>query len=114
LKPKQKKRVDEEVIELLEELYENELAYTNELYSPIGLQDEVAKFVRYNANKALMNLGREVHFVEEDVNPIVLNGLRTDTKNHDFFSVKGNGYVKAVNVEPLEDDDFVKLRKMAL
>ncbi|TKI91061.1 ribonucleoside-diphosphate reductase, partial [Bacillus cereus] len=36
-----------------------------------------------------------------------LNGLRTDTKNHDFFSVKGNGYVKATNVEKLADDDFV-------
>ncbi|MDG0958399.1 ribonucleoside-diphosphate reductase, partial [Bacillus paranthracis] len=25
----------------------------------------------------------------------------------DFFSVKGNGYVKATNVEKLSDDDFV-------
>ncbi|MEC2479485.1 ribonucleoside-diphosphate reductase, partial [Bacillus cereus] len=33
--------------------------------------------------------------------------LRTDTKNHDFFSVKGNVYVKATNVEKLADDDFV-------
>ncbi|MCD0803030.1 ribonucleotide-diphosphate reductase subunit beta, partial [Staphylococcus aureus] len=29
------------------------------------------------------------------------------TKNHDFFSVKGDGYVLALNVEALQDDDFV-------
>ncbi|MEH7194954.1 ribonucleotide-diphosphate reductase, partial [Bacillus safensis] len=38
-------------------------------------------------------------------NPIVLNGLNTKTKSHDFFSMKGNGYKKAT-VEPLKDDDF--------
>jgi ribonucleotide reductase beta subunit family protein with ferritin-like domain len=44
---------------------------------------------------------------DESINPIVENGLRTETKNHDFFSVKGNGYVKATNVEKLQDDDFI-------
>ena len=64
-------------------------------------------FVRYNANKALMNLGLEPKFEEEEVNPIVLNGLSTKTKQHDFFSKKGNGYVRTTNVEPLRDEDFV-------
>lgn len=42
------------------------------------------------------------------INPIVENGFRTHTKNHDFFSVKGNGYVKATNVEKkLRDEDFI-------
>ncbi|MFX3622486.1 MAG: class 1b ribonucleoside-diphosphate reductase subunit beta [Ectobacillus sp.] len=96
-----------ETLELLLDLYENEKAYTEEIYAEIGLVDEVNRFVRYNANKALMNLGLDPYFEDEEINPIVLNGLRTDTKNHDFFSVKGNGYVKATNVEKLTDEDFL-------
>ena len=69
--------------------------------------EDVQKFLRYNANKAYMNLGLEPYFPEEEINPIVENGLRTDTKNHDFFSVKGNGYVKARAVEQLTDEDFI-------
>jgi len=103
----QKTRLYNETMSLLVQLYEIELQYTEEIYSSIGLVDEVNKFIRYNANKALMNLGFDYYFDEEDINPIVLNGLKTDTKNHDFFSVKGNGYVKAVTVEKLTDEDFV-------
>ena len=44
---------------LLYELYENEEAYTHLLYDEIGWTDEVLKFLRYNANKALMNLGQD-------------------------------------------------------
>ncbi|GIP16786.1 ribonucleoside-diphosphate reductase subunit beta [Paenibacillus montaniterrae] len=97
----------QEVLDLLLELYENEVIYTDELYSPLGLQDEVKAYVRYNANKALMNLGLEPHFPEEPINPIVFNGISTHTKQHDFFSKKGNGYIRTLNVEPLTDDDFV-------
>ncbi|MED1301813.1 class 1b ribonucleoside-diphosphate reductase subunit beta [Bacillus pacificus] len=103
----EQREVRKETMDLLLELYEIELAYTEEIYTSINLVDDVNSFVRYNANKALMNLGLESYFKEEEINPIVLNGLRTDTKNHDFFSVKGNGYVKATNVEKLTDDDFV-------
>jgi len=91
---------------LLTKLYNNELEYTQDLYANIGLVDEVNKFIRYNANKACMNLAIEPAFEAEAINPIVENGMKTDTKNHDFFSVKGNGYVKATKVEPLTDDDF--------
>jgi ribonucleoside-diphosphate reductase beta chain len=93
--------------ELLVSLYENELGYTEDVYAQVGLVEEVNKFIRYNANKALMNLGIQPYFENEAINPIIENGLKTDTKNHDFFSVKGNGYVKATNVEEIEDDDFV-------
>jgi ribonucleoside-diphosphate reductase beta chain len=103
----QKTRLYKETMSLLVQLYDIELQYTAEIYEAIGLVDEVNKFIRYNANKALMNLGFEAYFDDEDINPIVLNGLKTDTKNHDFFSVKGNGYVKAVTVEKLTDEDFV-------
>ncbi|MCQ4086598.1 class 1b ribonucleoside-diphosphate reductase subunit beta [Saccharibacillus sp. JS10] len=98
-----------ELYDLLHILQENEEQYTAQLYSKIGLTEEVNKFVRYNANKAMMNLGLEPQFEEDDesINPIVLNGLKTQTKQHDFFSKKGNGYVRTVHVEPLRDEDFL-------
>ncbi|SMO92133.1 class 1b ribonucleoside-diphosphate reductase subunit beta [Melghirimyces algeriensis] len=102
-----KEKSDKETTELLSKLYENEIEYTREVYEKVGLYEDVCRFARYNANKALMNLGREPHFPEETVNPIVMNGIRTDTKNHDFFSTKGNGYVLSLNVKPITDDDFV-------
>lgn len=96
-----------ELDELFHQLHQNEVSYTELIYHPIGLTEEVHAFVRYNANKALMNLGLEPKFEEEDINPIVLNGLSTKTKQHDFFSKKGNGYVRTTHVEPLRDEDFV-------
>jgi len=103
----EQEQLAKEVLDLLLELYENEVIYTDELYSSLGLQEEVKAYVRYNANKALMNLGLEPHFPEEPINPIVFNGISTHTKQHDFFSKKGNGYIRTLNVEPLTDDDFV-------
>ena len=93
-------------IDLLKKLYENELAYTEDVYDQVELSYDVKKFIRYNANKALMNLGFDGYFEEEEINPIILNGLNTKTKSHDFFSMKGNGYKKAT-VEPVRDDDFI-------
>ncbi|OUM86019.1 MAG: class 1b ribonucleoside-diphosphate reductase subunit beta [Bacillus thermozeamaize] len=106
--PEQQDEADREAAILLDELYAIEADYTKEIYSPVGLSEDVLRYVRYNVNRALMNLGRDPVFSEtdEDVNPIVLNGLRTETKNHDFFSVKGNSYVYALNIEPLRDEDF--------
>lgn len=92
-------------VSFLSELYDNEVCYTDDVYGEVGLTADVKKFVRYNANKALMNLGFDPHFEEEEVNPIVLNGLSTKTKSFDFFSQKGNGYKKAT-VKPLKDEDF--------
>lgn len=89
----------------LDELYKNEVLYTQEIYDPIGLTYDVLNFVQYNANKALSNIGMENAFEHGEVNPIVINGLSTKTKSHDFFSMKGNGYKKAT-VEPIHDCDF--------
>lgn len=101
------KDVSETLHGLLKDLHANEEQYTELIYTKIGLVDEVKAFLRYNANKAFMNLGLEPPFEDEEINPIVLNGIRTDTKQHDFFSKKGNGYVRALNVEPLMDEDFI-------
>jgi ribonucleoside-diphosphate reductase beta chain len=102
---KMKKKLNKFVTNLLLDLYDNELLYTEEVYDQVGLTHDVKKFLRYNANKAMTNLGFEPHFEEEEVNPVVMNGLNTKTKSFDFFSMKGNGYQKAT-VEPLKDEDF--------
>jgi len=103
------KEAERGVYEMLEALEALERRYTQTLYAPLGLEEAVLTFARYNADKALMNLGLRPYFeVEaEQVNPVVLAGLSTRTKHHDFFSTKGNGYVKAIRVEPLCDADFV-------
>lgn len=95
------------VYDLLYELYENEERYTEELYDEIGWTEEVKTFLRYNANKALMNLGLDPLFPEgaEDVNPIIMNGISTGTSNHDFFSQVGNGYLLG-QVEAMKDEDY--------
>lgn len=93
---------------LLFELYENEEKYTSELYDHIGWTEEVNTFLRYNANKALMNLGQDPLFPDtaDDVNPIVMNGISTGTSNHDFFSQVGNGYLLGT-VEAMQDSDYL-------
>ncbi|MFD3812206.1 MULTISPECIES: class 1b ribonucleoside-diphosphate reductase subunit beta [unclassified Rhodococcus (in: high G+C Gram-positive bacteria)] len=96
------------VFELLFELYDNETQYTADLYDEAGLTEDVKKFLRYNANKALMNLGYEALFPkdETDVNPAILSALSPNAdENHDFFSGSGSSYVigKAVVTE---DDDW--------
>ncbi len=95
---------------LMYELYENEIQYTQALYDPVGLTEDVKKFLHYNANKALMNLGYEAMFPKEmtDVNPAILSALSPNAdENHDFFSGSGSSYVigKAVATED-EDWDF--------
>ena len=94
--------------ELLFELYDNEVEYTQDLYDEVGLTEDVKKFLRYNANKALMNLGYEALFPrdETDVNPAILSALSPNAdENHDFFSGSGSSYVigKAVVTE---DEDW--------
>lgn len=93
--------------ELLYDLYENEEKYTHLLYDQVGWSDDVLVFLRYNANKALMNLGMDPLFPDtaEDVNPVVMNGISTSTSNHDFFSQVGNGYLLG-NVEAMQDSDY--------
>lgn len=92
---------------LLYQLYENEENYTKTLYDQVGWTEEVLTFLRYNANKALMNLGQDPLFPDttNDVNPIVMNGISTGTSNHDFFSQIGNGYLLG-SVEAMQDDDY--------
>ncbi|WP_449276681.1 class 1b ribonucleoside-diphosphate reductase subunit beta [Leucobacter sp. GX24907] len=93
---------------LLEELYELELEYSGDLYEPLGLMDDVSVFVRYNANKALMNLGYPARFTPEEteVNPEILAALSPGSaENHDFFSGSGSSYIIG-KAEDTSDDDW--------
>lgn len=98
----------DKVQSLMLQLYELEISYTTELYSELGLVEEVLTYVKYNADRALENLGLEKYFgiSRENVNPLVINGIDTTTKNHDFFSTKGNGYIKSTNIAPIDDNVF--------
>ncbi|MEK0218234.1 class 1b ribonucleoside-diphosphate reductase subunit beta [Bifidobacterium mongoliense] len=96
--------------DLLNELYDNEVGYTESLYSGVGLVEDVEKFLRYNGNKALMNLGYPALFPAEicDVNPAIIASLSPNAdENHDFFSGSGSSYVMGKAVETDDDDwDF--------
>lgn len=95
------------VYQLTFELYQNETKFTQMIYDEIGWTEKVKTFIRYNANKALQNLGFDPLFPDtaDDVDPIVMNGISTGTSNHDFFSQVGNGYLLGT-VEAMEDDDY--------
>jgi ribonucleoside-diphosphate reductase beta chain len=93
---------------LLMELYENEIKYTADLYDGVGLTEDVKKFLHYNGNKALMNLGFEPLFPKEatNVSAAILSALSPNSdENHDFFSGSGSSYVIAKH-EATEDEDW--------
>lgn len=96
------------MFQLLFDLYENEVKYTHELYDQLGWTEDVLTFVRYNANKALQNLGFDMIFMDstaEVVNPIIMNGISTESSNMDFFSQVGNSYLMGES-EAMDDDDY--------
>ena len=96
--------------ELLYELYENEIDYTEDLYDDLGWTEDVKRFLRYNANKALNNLGFEGLFPADEtrVSPAILSSLSPNAdENHDFFSGSGSSYVIGKAEETTDDDwDF--------
>lgn len=106
LTPEQQGWARNEVMNMQTTLMANEDKYTEEVYDRIGLTDQVKDFLRYNANKALMAIGFDPIYDHAEINPIVENGIKTQTKQHDFFSKKGNGYVRSLNGRPLRDEDF--------
>ena len=95
-------------LELMMDLYDNEVTYTEDLYAESGWAEDVKAFLCYNANKALMNLGYEPLFPAEmaEVNPTILAALSPGAdENHDFFSGSGSSYVMGKAVET-EDEDW--------
>ena len=70
--------------------------------------EDVKRFLRYNANKALNNLGYEGLFPVDEtrVSPAILASLSPNAdENHDFFSGSGSSYVIG-KAEDTQDDDW--------
>ena len=104
----QRDEIKDYTFSLLYELYDNEVQYTQDLYDSVGLTEDVKKFLHYNANKALMNLGYEAMFPSSvtNVNPAILSALSPNAdENHDFFSGSGSSYVIG-KAEATEDEDW--------
>ena len=97
-------------LEMLLDLYDNEAHYTQDIYDPIGWTEDVKSFLRYNANKAMNNLGFEGIFPPDSCrfNAGVMTSLDPSAnENHDFFSGSGSSYVIGTAEETTDDDwDF--------
>ena len=106
--PSRREQVKTFAYDLLQDLYENELIYSEALYGELGWTEEVRAFLHYNANKALMNLGYEALFpaAMAEVNPAILSALSPNAdENHDFFSGSGSSYVMGRAIST-EDEDW--------
>src|SRR5699024_8930257 len=93
---------------MMKEVYENEVDYVKDLYDDIGWTVVVLPYMRYNANKALSNLGFDPLFPADDcvVAPEILSSLDPGAaENHDFFSGSGSFYVIGKQ-EATSDDDW--------
>ena len=103
-----KMKSKQSALKMINDIYLAELEYSRVLYKDLDFIDEVRVYLQYNVNYALSCLGFEPMFdvTEDDVNSIVMNGYSIETKTHDFFSTKGNGYIKTTKVEELTDEDF--------
>src|SRR5699024_3774834 len=100
--------VKELQFDVIQKLYDNEVAYTHDVYDSLGLSEDVKKFLHYNANKALMNMGYEPMFQDSltDVNAAILAALSTNSdENHDFFYGSRSSYVIGAK-EETEDSDW--------
>lgn len=93
---------------VLQELYENEVLYAQELYDELGWTEQVKAYMRYNANRALANLGYSPLFQDDEcvVDPAILTAMAPDAnETHDFFSGSGSSYVMG-KAESTTDEDW--------
>jgi ribonucleoside-diphosphate reductase beta chain len=108
LTPMEQMELKDYAVSLLMDLYDNELKYTATLYDEVDLTEDVKKFLHYNANKALMNLGFDPLFPSEisNPNPAIMASLSPNAdENHDFFSGSGSSYVMG-KAEQTDDEDW--------
>lgn len=100
----------ERIVELLLDLYDNEAHFTEQVYDQLGWSEDVKAFLRYNANKAMNNLGYDGIFQPEETrfNAGVMTSLDPSAnENHDFFSGSGSSYVIGKMEETTNEDwDF--------
>jgi ribonucleoside-diphosphate reductase beta chain len=106
--PERQAELKEFTYDLLLDLFENEVDYTRDLYDEMNLTVDVTKFLKYNANKSLQNLGFEAMFPKDqtDVSASIISALGANSdENHDFFSGSGSSYVIG-KVEDTTADDW--------
>ena len=103
-----RQELKDHTFELVFELYDNECQYSEDIYDDLGWTEDVKRFLRYNANKALNNLGYEGLFPDDEtrVSPSILSSLNPGgDENRDFFSGSGSSYIIG-KAENTTDDDW--------
>ena len=108
LSEERREELKDYTFDLLLDLYDNEIQYTEDMYDELGWTEDVKRFLRYNANKALNNLGYEGLFPADEtkVSPAILASLSPNAdENHDFFSGSGSSYVIG-KAEDTADEDW--------
>lgn len=99
--------IERGIVHLAEQLYENEVKFTEAIYDDLGWTEGAKRYVRYNANKAMQNLGFEDMFTPEEarVEASILSQLSSDAnETNDFFSGSGSAYVIGTAEETTDDD----------
>lgn len=105
--PERQKELYDFTVNMVHDLMENEIKYTEILYDGLGLTEYVKPYLKYNANKALNNLGFEgIYSPEESQPPMqILASLNpAGEENTDFFSGVPT-YVMG-DVESTTDEDW--------
>lgn len=105
--PERQKELYDFTVNMVHDLMENEIKYTESLYDNLNLTEYVKPYLKYNANKALNNLGFEgIYSPEESQPPMqILASLNpAGEENTDFFSGVPT-YVMG-DVESTTDDDW--------
>lgn len=101
--------LDSRVRVLANDLFNIEMSYTDRLYEGTSMISNVKRYLRYNYNKALDNLGYRSHgWKKDDATPesAILSQMAIDAnETHDFFSGSGSSYVVG-KVEETDDDDW--------
>ena len=106
--PERSDETDAVVREVLHELYSIELLRCQDLYDEVGWTEDVKRYLRYNANKALANLGLDPMFGPEhtEIPAYIMSALDiSGTETFDFFSGSGSNYVIG-KVELTDDKDW--------
>lgn len=101
--------LEHDVYDLLVDLMENEIEWTRPLYDPLGLTADVTAYLKYNANKALMNLGYTALYPRDETEfdaSIRAYLDPTSNQNHDFFSGAGSSYQMVDTTDAVEDEDW--------
>lgn len=105
--PERQNELYDFTVNMVHDLMENEIKYTESLYDNLNLTEYVKPYLKYNANKALNNLGFENIYNHDESQPpmqILASLNPAGEENTDFFSGVPT-YVMG-DVESTTDDDW--------